>query len=409
MLSSQVLRRWLLLLAAFAPAACGDDDDNGGTPDARPTADASGGTADAATSPTFTLHYHRPLADYAGWTVEPTAGATAATPGTADGFGAVYTLPLTTGATSLTFSLKNGASTDPAGTLTVDVSGATREAWVISGWPDAIDRRLPALPGPNQVAVYYLRSDTSYAGWGLHTWGERVTETGWTTPVEPEGIDPEFGAGFLIDLTTGKPPGNCPTGRVCIIAHMGDLKDPGPDMNFDPAVLGNLVFLLTGSSDITATPRRVGDVGIAGVAAHLVSADTLAWCLKREGTGCVDDPMITQVELRHSATAEIAAEGTDITGGTVLTLTRRPGGLTPGQLQLAKYLTGAAVYEIAEGDRAALAEAVKGQLVAVARKAGGIAVKATQVNHALYLDEQFAYDGPLGVSFGQGNAPTLSL
>src|SRR5512139_2799096 len=74
-------------------------------------------------SGTLTLHYHRPLADYAGWKVAVSAGATPASvdASASDGFGAVYVTSLS-GAGTVTFSLVNGAATDAAGALSLDVS-----------------------------------------------------------------------------------------------------------------------------------------------------------------------------------------------------------------------------------------------------------------------------------------------
>jgi pullulanase/glycogen debranching enzyme len=410
-----MLNRLRFATIAVTLTACGDG--SGTTPDAPRLADAATATPDATPdapgppSPTFTIHYHRPRADYAGWMVTTTAGAmeTTAAAGTPDGFGAVYTVTVVPGAPSLAFSLTNGGGTDAAGALTVDISGRTREAWVISGWAEAITRPLPALPGANQIAVYYLRADDAYTGWGLHLWGDQVPNTDWGAPKQFAGVDPGFGAGFLIDKQTGAPVGNCTAGNVCLIVHKGDTKDPGPDMSFDPDQLGNLVFLLTGSAEITSVPRRLGDVGISGLAAHLVAPDTLAWCLGRNGTGtCVNDATLTSAELRWSATSAIKAEGTEVTGGTVIQLTRRAGTLTDAQLELAPYLRNAAVFDIAAPDRAQLTDAVKGQMVAVARNAGGEAKKATQVNTGLYLDEVYAYDGPLGVTFA-GKVPRFHL
>ena len=172
----------------------------------------------AATAPAFTLHYHRALADYAGWTVQVSAGAveTSASSASTDGFGAVYALTVASGATSLAITLANGAVTDAAGALAVDVSGSVREAWVFSGYSTAVTSKLPAIPGTNQVAVYYTRVDKSYSGWGLHTWG-LATDTVWTTPLQPKGIDPALGEGFVIDLKpAGGAQGNCPAAQVCI-------------------------------------------------------------------------------------------------------------------------------------------------------------------------------------------------
>ena len=69
-------------------------------------------------SSTFTLHYHRAQADYAGWTVNPTSGAvetTVSPSATSDDFGSIYALTLTGGATTLAFTIQKGAEADTAG------------------------------------------------------------------------------------------------------------------------------------------------------------------------------------------------------------------------------------------------------------------------------------------------------
>ncbi|HUM13016.1 MAG TPA: pullulanase-associated domain-containing protein, partial [Myxococcaceae bacterium] len=140
-------------------AGCSSNDNNG-----------DGGTPVPSA---FTLHYHRALSDYTGWTLVPSAGANEASASStsSDGFGAVYQVTVKSGATQLVFTLVNGSSTDPAGSVSVDVSGTTREAWVFSGYASAITHKPVAIPGANQVAVYYVRPDANYTGWGLHTWG----------------------------------------------------------------------------------------------------------------------------------------------------------------------------------------------------------------------------------------------
>ena len=412
-LSRSALRLGALGLALAC--ACGNDAGTI-TADARVNIDGGasvdgGASIDGGTVGTaFTIHFHRADGNYDGWTVATTAGATAAsaTAGTPDGFGAVYASTLTSGAQNLAFSLKNGSTTDDAGALTVDVSGSVREAWVLSGWPEAITRALPAIPRPNQVAVYYLRADTAYAGWGLHLWGDQVVNTEWTSPVTQRGVDPEFGAGFLIDIAPGAPPTNCPVGNICLIVHNGDSKDPGPDMTFSPTALGNIVFIKTASTDITSVPRLV-TLEIKGIAAHLIDHETLVWCLLRAGGSCVGDRSLTQAELRVSDTVAVKVEGMDVVGGTVIALTPKPTGLTAAQRAIAPYFSDSSVFSIAPADQAALAEALKGQIVAVARKADGTVGVATQVEGALYLDENDSYDGPLGVAFDGQGAPTIRV
>ncbi len=374
------------LVFAAAVAGCSSNDNNG-----------DGGTP---VSSTFTLHYHRPLSDYTGWNLVPSAGANeaSASSSSSDGFGAVYQVTVKSGATQLVFTLVNGSSTDPAGSVSVDVSGTTREAWVFSGYASAITHKPVAIPGANQVAVYYVRPDANYTGWSLHTWGDVAHETTWQVPLQPTGIDPDLGAGFLIDT---KPPAQ----RVNIIVHMGDTKDPGPDMGWDLSTLGNIVFVTSGSASVTAMPKKSGDVSITGAAAHLVEPLLVAWD--------VTDPAATTFELRYSSTASIAASGTNVTGGQTIALTPSASGLPQAVQIKAPYLNTGGIwwraFTITAGDASKVQDALKGQLVAVARKSDGSVLAATQVQTAWAIDALWAYSGPLGVAFDTPNTPTIRL
>jgi len=234
-----------VVVAAIVAGCSGNDNGNHGTPD-------SGNPTPSG----LTLHYHRALADYSGWNVAVSSGAneSSASSSSTDGFGAVYQLTVKSGATQLSFTLVNGSSTDAAGTVSVDVSGTIREAWVFSGFSTAITQKPSAIPGADQVAVYYIRPDASYSGWALHTWGDVVTETQWTAPLQPVGTDPApLGEAFLINVKPG-------AAHVNIIVHKGDTKDPGPDMGWDLAALGDIVFVTSGSANVTARPLAAGEV-----------------------------------------------------------------------------------------------------------------------------------------------------
>ncbi len=385
--------RWLaLLLAAPLAAACG------GGSSAPPPPPAA---------PTFTVHYHRALADYAGWTVVPTAGtaATSVASSASDGFGATYAFDLASGATALTFTLQKAGAPDAAGALTVDVSGTNREAWVFSGWPEAITRKLPALPSSaDDVVVYYEgRADNDYAGWGLHLWGDQVKNTVWSAALQPAGIDPEFGAGFDLGAppVPAPPVGNCTAGSICVIAHKADTKDPGPDMSFTRAALGNIVFLTSGSATFTSVPVKPGTVTISGAGAHLLTPGVLAWN--------VTNPAAVSFELRASATAGIAVVSGDVTGGTVLTLTKG-GTVASSGITKWPHLQAWPAFALDAAGQAAVPAALKGQLVAVARDATGKAIQATLVQTYGAIDVLFATTAPLGPTFsGVKGPPTFSL
>ncbi|MBL0275900.1 MAG: pullulanase-type alpha-1,6-glucosidase [Anaeromyxobacter sp.] len=254
------------------------------------------------------------------------------------------------------------------------------------------------------MVVYYgNRTDSDYTGWGLHLWGDQVTNTSWGSPLQAVGVDPGFGAAFVINLAPGAAPSNCPVGSICVIAHKADLKDPGPDMSFTTATLGNLVFLTSGSPTLTSAPVTPGAVSIAGAAAHLLSADTLAWN--------VTNAAATTFELRGSLTAEIAAtpDG-DVAGGAAIPLTARAAGLTAAERLKYPHLAAWRAFDVAAADLPALEAALKGQLVAVARDAAAKPVQATQVQTAGALDDLYANTAPLGALFDTvAGAPTLAL
>jgi hypothetical protein len=83
----------LLLVSACTGSGSGGDDLSMG-------ADLGTGGDMTPVPATFILHYHRPLADYAGWSVTTTAGAMEplATQRDTDGFGAIYVLTVSAGA-----------------------------------------------------------------------------------------------------------------------------------------------------------------------------------------------------------------------------------------------------------------------------------------------------------------------
>ena len=352
-------------------------------------------------SSSFTLHYHRAHADYTGWTAVASAGAveSTVTPSSTDGFGDVFTLTVKDGATQLSFSFANGSSSDSASP--VDVSGSIREAWVFSGYGQTLTHKPAAVPsGSSQVALYYSRPDKTYTGWGLHLWGDQVTNTVWSGPLGPAGIDPDLGAGFVIDIKPGAAAGNCPTGHICFIVHNGDTKDPGPDITaWQPSVQGDIVFVVSGSTSINSAPVVPGGVTIDGASAHLLKRDTLAWN--------VTDPSAVSFELRYSPTGGIAASGADVTGGSTISLTPRAGTLTAGTAP--QQFIGWRAFTIATGDLGKLEDALKGQIVAVARKADDTAFAATAVQTPYALDDLYAFDGPLGVTFPTLDTPSFAL
>lgn len=396
----------LLGMAAALFAACGGDDDDGpadaGTPTDTGTVD--GGTPDTGTPDMttpdmgmeplpFAIHYHRPDLTYDGWSVE--VGGDIENPGVValsetDDFGAVFEITPVEGGSSLTFQFTNGTDVEPAEPISMSLDGADGVWWFHGSELEPLPTAPPAIPGEGQVAIYYVRGDGEYGGWGLHLWGD-VQETAWAAPAPFQGIDPVLGAHRLVDVNPGGD-------RVNLIVHMGDLKDPGPDMGFDISELGDIVFVRSGSASLFTAPQFIPEFQIDGMAAHWVSAELVLFDAPEEASS---------VELRWSLDASIAvSEELDVVGGQAIELMPRTEPLPTDVAEKFPHIAERTAFVVPEQSN--LAEVVRGQLVVVARDADGAPLAATGVQIPGVLDALFPYDGPLGASF-DGQTPTLRV
>lgn len=391
------LLRASLALALLGPTACGGDDLP--TPAPSDTPDAGFASPDAGGPPPlpFGLHYHRPDGRYDGWQAE-LSGAGLAAPRLLDatettGFGAYFPFDAS-GLGTVRVRFLSAGTADPADGFEVDLTAASGGVWWFSGGERPLLRAPGGIPGPDQVVVYYKRKDADYASWGLHLWGDVAQETLWIAPKRNDGIDPELGAFFLVDVKPGAE-------RVNLIVHIGDTKDPGPDMGFDISEIGRFAFVLSGSTRIWPHPVDIPEFAIVDQAAHWIDRDTLAWSF--------EDQPATRFELRTSTAAEIRVEGTEVVGGRVLPLRLDAAGLSMDQRARWPHLRQRKALRLDPSvDLATREAALRGQLVAVARDDAGKALSATLVQIPGVLDDLFAWDGPLGARF-DGRRPSLSL
>ncbi len=399
-------------LLAFALPACGSSDKSPAdvapdTADATINSDVADGTdsaddavADAvadglsdadATARTLTIRYHRPDASYAGWTLSITGDVSASglVAASVDDFGAVFAVPLSGTPARSRLPVQRadtGALDPPIAATSVTIADAPAGLWHFSGGEAPLLTAPPAIPGPDQLVVYYLRRDGAYDGWGLHTWMDVVSETGWTTPLIKGGVDLSLGAWWLVDV---KPS----AASVGIIVHKGDEKDPGPDMIVTPATMGDMVFLASGSTEISSWPVSIPEFAISGAAAHWLDADTIAWNPKAGAAS---------YELRYAADASIAVVGPEVIGGDLIALTSDADGLAADLKSAFPHLATRAAFTIGAADLAKVPDALRGELVVVARDATGKAIDATRLQTAGVLDARYAYDGPLGATLEAG-------
>lgn len=86
------------------------------------------------------LHYHRADGDYTGWglhtwtgAADPTEWSNPLKPATTDAYGAVFEVPLTAGATSLSYILHKGDEKDLPTDQSLDLTSNGHEVWLLSG------------------------------------------------------------------------------------------------------------------------------------------------------------------------------------------------------------------------------------------------------------------------------------
>ncbi|GGS74893.1 pullulanase-type alpha-1,6-glucosidase [Streptomyces griseoviridis] len=108
------------------------------------------------------LHYHRADGDYDGWGLHVWSGAAAPTdwskplrPVRTDSYGAVYEVPLTEGATSLSYILHQGDEKDLPTDQVLDLTANGHEVWLVSGE----EKYLLPQPAGSSAAVDLTRSE----------------------------------------------------------------------------------------------------------------------------------------------------------------------------------------------------------------------------------------------------------
>lgn len=259
-------------------------------------------------------------------------------------------------------------------------------------------------PADNQLVIFYNRvSDRLYDGWGLHLWNNGSCDSlaahelegnGWGTPALADGIDPNYGAYWLLDLKSPR------TGCVNFIIHKGDDKALGGADSVADLSKGSSVFTFHGDSSLYYNPAMTPPLPVGGFGAHWVERNTLLWPAAASAA---------EVTLYHSSRAglKVAADGT-VSGGVALRLTPTS---ADGAI-LAKYPHLASAPAFAFNISTVLAKQLqRNQLLVSARRADGSLIAVTGVQNAgvlddLYTTATFHPDGqpkadeqPLGVTF----------
>ncbi|MDT0594460.1 alpha-1,6-glucosidase domain-containing protein [Glaciecola petra] len=233
------------------------------------------------------------------------------------------------------------------------VPNDTNDACVVgfnSNLPDPV-----FFPAENQAVLYYNRGDVDadnsandpvYEGWRLHTWSNAACDayadgdTAWADGRIHDGIDPTYGAYWILDLK----PGYADTEGAChnFIIHIGT-DDAGKEMGGgdfagsltqDDPRFARMNFTLSGIAEIYEFPiDSLGEqpVSVEGAQAHWLDAQTILWN--------VDDAIVDTVKLHYSADANLditLEEG--VLNSTTAELTEVD--LTDAQQMIAPHLNG---------------------------------------------------------------------
>ena len=136
---------------------------------------------------------------------------------------------------------------------------------------------LPAAfaqaPLPEDTArIHYQRPDGAYDGWVLHVWEDPPESVTWAQGLEQTGAD-DWGVYWDVGLQPD-------AARLGLIVHVGDTKDPGPDMFINFAQHGFEIWVVSGSDTIhSERPVPPPGQGVARVHYLNPSGDLEGWVL----------------------------------------------------------------------------------------------------------------------------------
>lgn len=115
------------------------------------------------------LHYHRADGDYDGWGLhtwtgakEPTDWSKPLQPVKKDAYGVTFEVPLTDGATSLSYILHKGDEKDLPSDQSLDIATYDHEVWMIAGQPGYLLPQTGGVPTPDltKAEAQWIDSDT---------------------------------------------------------------------------------------------------------------------------------------------------------------------------------------------------------------------------------------------------------
>jgi len=306
------------------------------------------------------------------------------------------------------------------------VANETNDGCVVGADPSAPEP--VAKPLENQAVLYFNRAsvgadnssnDPFYEGYRLHTWSNDScnayadSDTDWANGRVHNGVDPNYGAYWLVDLK----PGYAGTAGACgnFIIHIGT-DDAGKEMgggdfrmplSQDDPDFARMNFAFSGVASVFEFPiTSLGEqpVKIEGQAAHWLDANTLVWD--------IDPTTMGSVKLHYSAAADLTVDLETGLSGTVMALEQVE--LTTEQQAIAPHLAALPAFQGAWTLEDAK-QVVKTQAVLAAYDAEDKLISATGIQLANGLDQLYtagesdADEAQLGPIYNEDATITAAL
>jgi hypothetical protein len=170
-------------------------------------------------------------------------------------------------------------------------------------WPEGANGITMAepeyTPKDGEVVLYYALKDGEYTGWGLHAFNEgqctswamfdgpggETTGTSWGIPIDPVGVDPNYGVYWVMDTTANLNCGNwIPYNFDASLQVQFTAIAQLADETVNPT---NRFFLLEGLDLVFPNPRTFDSLVVPG-GSTLICVEPQV--LNETGDACIDDP-----------------------------------------------------------------------------------------------------------------------
>jgi pullulanase-type alpha-1,6-glucosidase len=256
----------------------------------------------------------------------------------------------------------------------------------------------------NRLILHYRRFRKDYAGWGLHVWGQTLEKVTWEAPLQPAGED-DYGIYWCVRVPDSAQVLN-------YVLHRGNEKDSVSDQTLDISNHGNEVWLIEGRGDPTpsqfADPKEAIKALLSKGAGDIKEKAQAYWLTKEIIAWHIGFVPRAIYKLHYSPFGLLKIGVDGIEGGKEIALIFTDDHLNPELTAKYPHLRTAAMLKVLPQHQAKIPEILKGQHVVsvISTMENFLAVAALQIPGV--LDDFYAYDGPLGVTFEQG-IPTLRV